>query len=118
MLGDERMQNLGKLLDVAALRSRIHTGNLANQNTPGYRAKAVAFEDAFRATLDTRGGAAARAVEPQVYEPRATGVDNDGNDVSTDREVAELAKNHTLYNTYISLLRGKHQIYQTAIRER
>ncbi|MDA3959384.1 MAG: flagellar basal body rod protein FlgB [Planctomycetota bacterium] len=117
MLSDQRMMNLGKLLDVASLRARVHTANIANQNTPNFRARAVAFDEAFQQALLQSGDEAARAVQPQVFEPHTTTMDNDGNDVSVDREVSELAKNQTLYNTYVSLLRGKHRMYESAIRE-
>ena len=104
---------LAKLMDVASLRARIHAANLANQNTPGYRAKAVAFEADFTAAL--AGGGDATAVEPRIYEPRDTAQDVDGNDVATDREVLQSAENTTLYNAYIALARGQHRLITTAI---
>lgn len=116
MLVDERMRNLAKLLDVSALRARVHAENLAHQNTPGYRAKAVAFEESFRTALERGDGASARQVEAVVYEPRSTALDNDGNDVSADAEISAQAQNQLLYQAYIAMLRGKHQIYNSAIR--
>ena len=116
MLIDERMADLAKLLDVATKRQRVHAGNIANAQTPGFRAKAVAFDQEFRAALEKGHAERARSVEPEIYEPRTTAVDNDGNDVSMDREVAVLAQNATLYQTYISLMRGKQQLLRTAIR--
>ncbi|MHC5067484.1 MAG: flagellar basal body rod protein FlgB [Planctomycetota bacterium] len=111
------MLDLAKLLDVAALRSRVHASNIANQNTPGYRARAVAFEDAFQDAWQRDGAAGARAVEAEVFEPRTTRVDNDGNDVSVDKEVAEMAQNAMLYNAYVAMYRGKSAILTQAIRE-
>lgn len=116
MLMDDRMRNLAHLLDVASLRQRVHAGNLANQNTPGYRAQAVAFDEAFQQALAERGSDAARAVRPEIVEPRATSVDNDGNDVSTDHEVNVLAQNAMLYQAYTAMLRGKATMLETAIR--
>lgn len=113
MPGDDHTAMLTRLLDVAALRGRTHAANLANQSTPGYRAKAVAFEDAFRAALADGGDAT--AVEPQLYEPRSTPVGNDGNDVDPDHEVTASAQNALLYNAYVSLLRGQQRLLTTAI---
>ena len=45
--GDE-LQLLGRLMDVAVLSNQVHAANLANSNTPGYRAKAVSFDGAFQ----------------------------------------------------------------------
>ncbi len=115
MPGNDQILTLARLMDVAALRAKVHAGNLANQNTPGYKAKAVEFDAAFRAALDAQGSAAARAVEPLVYEPRATASDNDGNDVSSEREVMALAQNQLLYNTYISMAKGQTRLLLTAI---
>ena len=112
MLQDTRMQNLAKLLDVANLRAQVHASNIANQNTPGYKAQAVRFEEAFLAAQE----GAASDVEPEIYEPRNTMVDNDGNDVSVDKEVTAAAENALLYRTYIQLMRGKNSILNQAIR--
>jgi flagellar basal-body rod protein FlgB len=115
MPGDDHIRTLGRLMDVAVLRARVHAGNLANQDTPGYKAKAVAFEDAFRAALDAGDQNAAAGIAPEVYEPRATASDNDGNDVSGEREVMALAQNQMLYNAYVGMMRGQQRLLMTAI---
>jgi flagellar basal-body rod protein FlgB len=115
MLIDERMRNLAKLLDVSELRAAVHAGNIANQNTPGYKARAVAFEDAFRQELDRRGGDAARQLQPTVYQPENTAVDNDGNDVSMVHEVSQSTQNNMLYASYVAMMRGKFRVLTTAI---
>ncbi len=115
MLSDDRMLNLAKMLDVASLRAHVHAANIANQNVPGYRAKAVSFETEFNKAMQQHGDEAARMVKPEVYEPQVTSVDNDGNDVDLDREVTAAAQNGVLYNTYVNLLRGKHTLLTTAI---
>ena len=116
MLVDERMRDLGRLLDVAELRARVHAANLANQDTPGFRAREVRFEEAFRRAFDGQGAAAARAVEPEIAIAGRTAMDNDGNDVSTDAEVGALARNALLHRTYITSLRGKFALLQSALR--
>jgi len=111
----QRIDELARLLDVAVLRQRVHAANLANQNTPGYKAQAVSFEDAFNAALDQGGGEAAARIDPRIYTPLATPSQPDGNDVSTEREVAAMAKNQELYNAYIQLTRGQMRLLNTAI---
>jgi flagellar basal-body rod protein FlgB len=114
MFGDDRMRILAQMMDVAALRAQVHAANLANQNTPGYKAKAVAFEDAFRAALEAGGPDEAAEVSPEVIEPRDTPVQADGNDVSIDREIIDAAKNQTLYDAYIAMARGKLRLINVA----
>ncbi len=111
---DPQVALLGRLMDVQLLRSQVHRANLANVNTPGYRAQAVAFEAAFRAALDRDGAGAALAVQPAVIEPRSTMLKNDGNDVSTDRETVELAQAQMLYNAFATLAAGKLKMIETA----
>ncbi len=106
---------LGKLMDVAVLRGKIHAANLANQNTPGYRAQAVKFEDSFRLALAEGDTQTARSLAPQIYEPRNTAVDNDGNDVSSEREVLQSTENATLYNAYIAMTQGRQKLMNIAL---
>lgn len=107
MVDDPGLTLLTRLMDVAALKAQVHAGNIANQNTPGYKARAVAFDQAFQEALESGGEDAALGVEATVYEPRDTMQQPDGNDVSLNREIIESAKNQTLYNAYIAMARGK-----------
>lgn len=115
MLLDDRMRNLAKLMDVAVLRGRIHAANLAHRNTPGYKARAVAFDEAFIEATAQGRNAEARALEPRIYEPRTTQERMDGNDVSPTREVIAQSKNALLYQAYIAGLRGKFRLLNTAM---
>lgn len=114
-MDEPRLTVLQRLMDAALQRQQVHAANLANQNTPGYKARALAFEDAFNQALDEHGLDRAMQVEAEVYEPRSTMADPDGNDVSSEREVAALAKNKLLYDTYVQLARGKMRLINTAI---
>jgi flagellar basal-body rod protein FlgB len=114
MISDPRLQLMARLMDVAALKAQIHAGNIANQNTPGYKARAVSFDAAFQDALATGGIEAASEVEPEIFEPRNTLEQPDGNDVSMNREIIESAKNQTMYNAYISMVRGKMRLLNIA----
>jgi len=114
MLDDQRMALLARLMDVSVLRAQVHAGNIANQNTPGYRAKAVAFDEAFQAALAEGDGAAATTLEPEVVEPHTTAVQADGNDVALSAEIMASAKNQTLYNSYLAMMRGKMRLLNIA----
>ena len=100
-------------MDVSSLRARTHATNLANQNTPGYRSKAVDFDEEFQRAF--AAGDDVTKIEARLYEPRDSSVGADGNDVESHREVLQSAENASLYNTYIALARGRHQLTRTAI---
>lgn len=112
---DHRLLILTRLMDAAMVRQQVHAGNLANQNTPGYKARAVAFEDAFNQALRDGDLDRALALQPDIYQVDATSSKADGNDVSSAREVAALAKNKLLYDTYIQIAKGSNRLLNTAM---
>jgi flagellar basal-body rod protein FlgB len=114
MIIDHRLQLMARLMDVAALKAQVHAGNIANQNTPGYKTRAVAFDQAFQQALEQGGAEDASEVEPAVYEPRSTPAQPDGNDVSLNREIIDSAKNQMMYNAYVSMVRGKLRLLNVA----
>lgn len=95
---------LAKLMSVAEKRHEVLAGNLANVNTPHYRARRLDFETAFRAAL-RRGDRAALDVEAKVIEDEAARVSADGNSVHLEQEMGRLQKNQLLFEVYTSLLR-------------
>ncbi len=113
MLGDVHSDLLAKLMDVSALRGKVHAANIANQNTPGYKAQAVAFEGAFRDALAT--GQSAADVDPEIYTPNSTSEQADGNNVAVDSEVLDQAQNNTLYNLYVGLAQGRKKMLTIAM---
>ena len=116
MLTDDRMLNLAKLMDVSVLRSQVHASNLANQNTPGYVARKVSFEDAFADAVAQGNNEQARSIEAKVVEDASGSFDNDGNNVSSQNEAGMLAQNRILYETYIAAMRGKNRLLEAAMR--
>jgi flagellar basal-body rod protein FlgB len=114
MLIDDRLKLMARLMDVSALKAQVHAGNIANQNTPGYRAKAVAFDQAFEQALRDQGADEANDVEAEIYEPQNTPVQDDGNDVSLNQEIMESAKNQTMYNAYLAMVKGKMRLLNIA----
>ncbi len=116
MLGDVHSDILAKLMDVASLRAKVHAANIANQNTPGYKSQAVAFEGAFREALASgASGESLAAINPEVYTPEDSSEQADGNNVAVDREVLDQAQNNTLYNTYIGLAQGRKKLLTLAV---
>ncbi|MEK7412669.1 MAG: hypothetical protein AAB263_05055 [Planctomycetota bacterium] len=115
MPDDPHLTVLTRLMDVSMMRERVHLANLGNQNTPGYRAQSVSFEDVFNETLDANGLDQALQVDPTISQANVTPMQPDGNDVSSEREVAALAKNQLLFNAYSQLARGKMKLISTAM---
>jgi flagellar basal-body rod protein FlgB len=113
MLGDSHTDILARLMDVSSLRAKVHAANLANQNTPGYKAQRVEFDAAFQAALDAGGDL--DAVQPEVVTAGGGMEQADGNNVSVDREVLDQAQNAALYNSYATLAQGRKKLLTIAI---
>jgi len=108
-------------LEYRARRHEAIASNIANADTPGYRAVDVTFGRALERaglalrTTDPRhrGGSAAPARDRVVLsggEPR-----RDGNDVNVDREMAQLARNQIEYQFLSRALAGRFRKLKEAI---
>ncbi len=74
------------VLGVQSQRSSLLANNIANADTPGYKAMDVSFSSALQAQMADPGGAPA----PQYRADATVGLD--GNDVSLDAERVEAAQ--------------------------
>ncbi|MBC7105909.1 MAG: flagellar basal body rod protein FlgB [Firmicutes bacterium] len=96
-------------LDAAALRQRVIANNVANVNTPGFKKKAVRFEEFLRRALeewrlgllatDPRHLQPRPEIAPQVVTPTSATMRADGNNVDLEEEMVALAANTLAYQT-------------------
>lgn len=100
------------LLDVAALRHQVASGNLANVNTPHYTRRRVRFEEALRKARDRSGGADPRAIRPEVVEDSDGLTRQGGNNVVLEEEIGLLRKTSLLYETFAKA----HAVEKTLLR--
>ncbi len=83
--------------------------NIANIDTPGYKAKDIDFQ--FEYMSLAKGGS------PTVSEVAGLVVKNDGNNVSLDREARLLSENALRFNLAANLIHSQLQSIRTAIQE-
>jgi len=126
---DEPLIDRMKLfLDFAARKQRAITSNLANAETPGYRAKEVNFEDVLAEESQsseelktTRSnhlpGKPILHRTQAVESPVGDTLGNDGNDVDMEKEITQLAENVLGFGVMGRLLQGKLQILKQGIKE-
>ena len=107
-------EQIGRYLDLSTAELKLTAANMANVDTPGYRAMGMDFETEMQAAMEgVRSGSAARP-------PRVKPVDGlvsrpDGNDVSMDRESLKLAEAQLKFKTGVALLRQEYQRVMDAI---
>jgi len=107
------------LLDASAQRARVIAGNVANQNTPGYRRQVLDFEDKLREALSRgRSTDALAAIAPSVSEDLLTPARADGNNVNLELEMSAMRQNRLMYEMYSTLHASRMNLIQAAIETR
>lgn len=123
---------LEQVISFAQARQNVLAGNLANLDTPGYKARDLSVED-FQANLKT---AIARRDHPhspssigtapmekgprmaEVAKNSQTILRHDDNFDGLEYQTTEMAKNMILHNTAITIMQKQFQQMEAAIRER
>jgi len=123
---------LAKVLDLRAQRHNMISSNIANADTPGYKAGEVRFEDELQklfpaknrlslATNDPRhmpqAGADFSDIKPTVTTETGSVQRIDGNTVDLDREVVEMSKNQLMYGAITQIIRKKFEGLETTIKD-
>ncbi len=105
---------LERYLDLLAARQRITASNIANAETPGYRAREVDFQAELRSYL-----AAPREAFLPIAVRESTGlpVKNDGNNVRLDAEMQALGDNVVRFQLASLLLQKQIRGLRNTIRE-
>ncbi len=105
---------LARYLDLATTETKLTAANMANLDTPGYRAVGIDFGAEMRTAFDTvdrgmgRRAAHVTQVDGLITRP-------DGNNVSIDRESLNLAEAQLKFKTGVTLLRTEYQRVMDAI---
>jgi flagellar basal-body rod protein FlgB len=105
---------LAHYLDLSASQAKLTAANMANIDTPGYRAVGMDFEAEMReAMADVEQGKAQRPVRVKTVDGLIARPD--GNNVSMDREGLNLAEAQLKFKTGVALLRQEYQRILDAI---
>ena len=128
---DRTIGLLERAMDLRGARQRVIASNVANEETPGYRAKELQFKDALSqaakgtAMVQVRsthpghiviGGGSAQA-RGRVTEVPAADLPLDANSVSLDTEMAKLSDNAMHYNTAATVTSMRIRQLLSAIRD-
>jgi flagellar basal-body rod protein FlgB len=109
------------LLSWTSKRQQALGANVANMDTPGYRAKDYSFEQEL-ASIDL-ASTSSRHITPtedsssaRMYDVNTKAKPN-GNNVDLEREMTEITKNGLQYITLVQYLNQKIRTLRTAITE-
>jgi flagellar basal-body rod protein FlgB len=101
--------SIERYMDLLSTRQRLVASNLANIDTPGYKTKDIDFQFEFMSQLE--------GASPRVVDRPGLQVNNDGNNVSLDRETRLLAENAMRFSLASNLLRSQIKLTRMAIEE-
>jgi flagellar basal-body rod protein FlgB len=122
---DKGIQFLEELIKTSAFRHKVLASNIANVDTPGYKAKDVPFRKEMNNQIvemvktspdHIQGTNNPKEVSGMVPVERASW--EDGNNVVLDMELANMTENALLYETGVKLMSKKLMMYKNAIRGR
>jgi flagellar basal-body rod protein FlgB len=119
---DKTTNALGASLNYRLLRHNVTSANIANAETPGYKAKEVHFEEALSRAVDLDGMNSLTTSDPEHFAIGTASVGNervevednpeadvnpDRNTVDLDKEMSTLAENSILYKAALTLINKK-----------
>jgi flagellar basal-body rod protein FlgB len=114
----DTIQVLHKLMDSCAERQRVIAGNLANVNTPGYIRRDVRFQQALTEAIKSNDPEQLAQAEPKVVEDRSGSFRENGNNVSTEKEMGIMAENGLLYGLAAQVISRKYAGIHKAIQSK
>jgi flagellar basal-body rod protein FlgB len=116
--------SLRRQMTIAAARQVVAAGNLANANTPGFKAQQVEFSDTLEATLvaglkTTHPGhlQVPGASAPATREAEGLAARRDGNTVQLDRELLDMTRASGDFARAQTALAAKFRLIRYALNE-
>lgn len=130
---DKTMQLLHRNLDLRSARQRVIASNLANEETPGYRANDLQFAQQLQSAhkgrypltlavtqgqhIGIRGHQGYQAVTGKLAEVPAGDLPLDANSVNLELEMAKSSDNAMQYNATASITAQRFRQLLSAIRD-
>jgi flagellar basal-body rod protein FlgB len=126
------MQLLHRTLDLRQARQRVIASNIANEETPGYRATELNFQDSLQAAQRGRDLVTLAVTQGRHIGPRGDSFQQvtgklgavpagdlplDANSVNIELEMAKMSDNAMQYNSAASIMAIRFRQLMGAIRE-
>src|SRR5271170_3571911 len=112
MIDTPLMRGLERVLDLSAFRHQVIAGNLANIDTPGYRARDLR---PFAGEIEQAMAGEEPSFAPVAHQIGGLLERPDGNNVSVERESLLLAQNQLRFQVAVQFLKAEFHRLSTAI---
>ncbi|RSK27022.1 flagellar basal body rod protein FlgB [Bacillus sp. HMF5848] len=121
------INTLEHALNYSSTKQKVISNNIANVNTPGYKARDVSFKSEFEKAVSTQMKAnrtdgrhfeftSSRQTNFQVFTKADVTYNHNGNSVDIDKEMADLAENQIYFNALADRMNGKFNSLKSVIR--
>ncbi len=125
ILSGEIYQVLEKAMNASTMQHRVISNNIANVNTPGFKASEVVFQNKLDKVINSREAdflplktthsrhipieeaMTLDMIRPEIITRNETSLRNDDNNVDIDSEMARMAENTAYYSSLAQLTSGK-----------
>ncbi len=128
---DNTISFLSKALDMMSDRHKLLSSNIANQDTPHYKARDINFMDELRTAqgsgglqeisrtnpMHINGNTGSNSSGATVINRPESNSGYDDNSVNVELEMANMAQNSILYNASAQVISTKFRMIANAIRE-
>ena len=131
-LFDHTMQVLNRTLDLRGARQRVIASNIANEETPGYRATDFNFLDTLQAAQKGQGPVTLAVTQGRHFGPSGEGFQRvvgklsdvpagdlplDANSVNLELEMAKMSDNAMQYNGAAAIMAIRFRQLMGAVRD-
>jgi flagellar basal-body rod protein FlgB len=113
-VSDAVSQVLASALDGVSLRQRVIADNIANVDTPGFRASSVDFETQLKAAIDDGSAAAGVGDVTATTSPTDTPVGANGNNVDLRKETMAAVQSQFQYQILTRAVNERFNLVKTA----
>lgn len=120
------INTLENALNYSSLKQKVISQNIANVDTPGYKAKDASFKDSLQTAMEGTHSAfrtdarhyefKQRANTAGIVTQRNVSYNNTGNSVDIDKEMSDLATNQIYYNAVTDRISGKFSSLQNVLK--
>lgn len=121
LFGDVTTVTLAKCLDAAAINHQVIANNIANVETPGFTRSEIRFEAKLKEALESGSSDAilerVQSIDLEAQLDRTSPARPDGNNVTIDKEMADLTRNSLRYDALVQLMNLKGNMLRTVITE-
>jgi flagellar basal-body rod protein FlgB len=111
VLNDVTMDIVYKAMQGLSARQKATADNIANVETPGFRASTVDFESSLRSAIDDNAPAEASFTTAKSANPNGPNENN----VSLDDETVTAINTNLRYQTMVEAMNAKFRLLRTAM---